>query len=212
MKKTFALVVLLAAVAPPAVTNANASPRRSAQDEAETAANKNSAVLVRRLTSRDPAERQRAAEELAELRATEHLRLVEGYRLQEKNARARVALDWALYRMGRKESLFDLVRALDTSRSDQAQVYLYRLGDPAPLYVFLDSTRGATQVKLLQVLADIGDAATLEHVAPLTRSLDPKVADAARQAADEISKRTGQPADTQTTQPPADGSVPGPLK
>ncbi|HYP54393.1 MAG TPA: hypothetical protein VEQ42_12670, partial [Pyrinomonadaceae bacterium] len=78
MKRTFALVALLTAVASFALTNANASARRSTQDEAEATTNKTAAALVRQLTSRDPAERQRAAEELAELRATEHLRLVEG--------------------------------------------------------------------------------------------------------------------------------------
>lgn len=180
-----------------------------AQDDDETPPRKDTSAFIRQLTSGDPLARQRAAEELAETRAVEHLRLVEGYRLQEKNARARVALDWALYRLGRADSLYDLVRALDSSRSDQATVYLSRLESPEPLYAFLERARGNTQIKLLNVLAYVGDAATLERVAPLTRSADPRVAAAARAAADEISRRLAAPASTTQRQPGEEG-VPAP--
>jgi hypothetical protein len=73
-------------------------------------------IVVRRLINRDAVERQRAAEELARLADPEPRNLVEGYRLQEKNARVRLALDWALYRMGKTEALFGVVQSLDSSR------------------------------------------------------------------------------------------------
>ncbi|HEV2763621.1 MAG TPA: hypothetical protein VGV38_11640 [Pyrinomonadaceae bacterium] len=210
MKRTFAPTLLLA-VAFAFFAFVFAPAPALAQDEDETPARKDTSKLVRQLTDRDPLVRQRAAEELAEARASEHLRLVEGYRLQEKAARVRVALDWALYRMGRKDSLFDLVRALNSSRSDQAQVYLSRLETPEPLYVFLERADGNTQIKLLGVLAYVGDASTLERVAPLARSLDPKVAEAARAAADEISKKLAPPAPESTTRrQPEQEDVPAP--
>jgi predicted DCC family thiol-disulfide oxidoreductase YuxK len=173
-------------------TQARARVANAQDDDEPTLARSSSAdssALVRQLTSRNAQERQRAAEELAHLAPVEHRRLVEGYRLQEKNSRVQVALDWALYRMGKRESLYSLVRALDSDRSDQAVVYLSALETPDALYNFLERTNGHTQIKLLQVLAHVGDASTLERIEPHTRSLDPKLAEAARSAAQDISQR-----------------------
>src|SRR4026208_400856 len=65
----------------------------------------NTADLAKQLGSRDPLLRQRSAEALARLVATDQRKLVEGYQLQEKNKEVRLALDWALYRMGQAAAL-----------------------------------------------------------------------------------------------------------
>jgi hypothetical protein len=149
-----------------------------------------SASVSRRLASHNPAERRGTAEELARLAAVEHRRLVEGYRVQEKDAAVKNALDWALYRMGRNESLFPLVRALDSKKqAEQAVGYLKQLESPQPLYVFLGRVNGNTQIRLLEVLASLGDRDTLERIRPLTQSLDPGIADAAKFAEREITIR-----------------------
>src|SRR5918999_1177549 len=75
-----------------------------------------SAAVARKLSSRIASERRAAAEELARLAAVEHRRLAEGYRVQEKDAGVKLALDWALYRMGKNETLFQLVNALAKKR------------------------------------------------------------------------------------------------
>jgi hypothetical protein len=145
------------------------------------------------LTNADPLVRQRAAEELARLAATDRRRLVEGYRLQEKNERVRLALDWALYRMGKAEALYAVVRALGTSRYNQSQAYLAALESPAPLHAFLDRVGGVTRLRLLETLARSGDADTLERLKPYAASNDAKVADAARFATREITRRLSAP-------------------
>src|ERR1041384_4124045 len=78
--------------------------------------------------------RQRSAEALARLAATDQRKLVEGYRLQEKNKDVRLALDWALYRMGRSEALYRIVDELDSGRQGQAIDYLSGLESPDLLY------------------------------------------------------------------------------
>src|SRR4051794_14322719 len=89
MKKSLIiLLIIAAAAAAQAQTGDNDT---NAQDPA--------AVAVKRLASRDPLARQHAAEELARFEATDQRRVIEGYRLQEKNERVRLALDWALYRL-----------------------------------------------------------------------------------------------------------------
>jgi hypothetical protein len=166
-----------------------------------------SATAQKQLASRDPLIRQRAAEDLAQLAAPENRKLLEGYRLQEKNARVKLALDWALYRIGRTEALFTVVRALDSQRASQAFGYLTTLDTPDPLYLFLERMNGNTQVKLLEVLAKIGDAATLDKIKSYSNSLDPRIAEAAQLATREIEGRLGEPpAANMSTRPRQVGS------
>lgn len=183
---TAALFGLLAAAHLPS-SRARAS--RASNQAQEYAASRSSADVARRLSSRNPLQRREAAEELARAAAVEHLRLAEGYRLQEKDERVKLALDWALYRMGRTQALFPVVDALDTSRAEQAVQYLSALDGPTPLYVFLDRVNGKTQIRLLEVLARVGDSETLERLKPFYASLDPTTADAARFAEREITIR-----------------------
>ena len=162
----------------------------SAQNEPSSAPGVGSAAVARKLSSRSPLERRAAAEELARLAVAEHRRLAEGYRAQEKDTRVKLALDWALYRMGKNESLFPLVRALgEKKQAEQTVAYLKQLEGPAPLYVFLNRVNGNTQIRLLEVLAAVGDRDTLERIQPFTLSLDPGIADAAKFAEREIQIR-----------------------
>jgi hypothetical protein len=181
-----ALIILLAFVA-------NAQ-QDDAGDEKPADAN----ALMRQLTDRDAFVRQRAAEELARLADTKQRKLVEGYRLQEKHPRVRLALDWALYRMGKPDALYTVVRDLDSTRYNQSEAYLAELETPEPLYAILPRVNGNTQIKLLEALARTGNSGTLEIVRPYAESPDFKIADAARFATREITRRLDAP-----TQPDA---------
>ena len=159
-------------------------------------ARSNPAEFAKQLGSTDPLVRQRSAEALARLAATDQRKLVEGYQLQEKNKEVRVALDWALYRMGRAEALYRVVDELDSGRQDQAIGYLTELESPDVLYPFLKRATNAPRINagLLKALARIGDAQTLELIKPFRDSHQPHVAEAAEIAHDEIEKRLGEPA------------------
>ncbi len=163
-------------------------------------ARSNSAEFAKQLGSTDPLLRQRSAEALARLAAGEHRKLVEGYQLQEKNKEVRLALDWALYRMGRSEALYRVVQNLDSSRQDQAIGYLAELERPDLLYPFLNREKNRPRLTagLLKALARLGDAHTLEVVKPYRESHEPFVAEAAEIAHDEIEKRLGEQATTPT--------------
>lgn len=186
---------------------ASASRTASAQTTSESAqeqsasSKQSSAEIARKLSSRDALERQRAAEELARLVATDQTKIVAGYRAEEKNERVRLALDWALYRMGKAAALFAIVRDLDSSRRNQSYAYLIQLESPEPLYAFLPRTNAKTQIALLEVLARIGDDETVARVQSFTASTDEKVAEAARFATSEITRRQSQT--TTPTTPPA---------
>ncbi len=181
------------------IVNAASLPMITRQDGVLEEGQADANVLMRQLTDRDPLVRQRAAEGLARLAATGQRKLVEGYRLQEKHARVRLALDWALYRMGKGDALYAVVRDLDSTRYNQSEAYLAELETPEPLYNILPRVNGNTQIKLLETLARAGNASTLEIVEPFASSLDPKIAEAARFAQREITRRLNEPQpDTKT--------------
>jgi hypothetical protein len=161
------------------------------------------AEFAKGLGSTDAHVRQRSAEALARLAATSQRKLVEGYQLQEKNKEVRLALDWALYRMGRAEALYRVVDELDSGRQAQAVGYLSELESPDLLYPFLKRTNNAPRINagLLKALAHIGDAQTLDLIKPFLESHQQYVAEAAEVAHDEIEKRLGEPAPTTRTRP-----------
>jgi HEAT repeat protein len=159
------------------------------------------AEFAKGLGSTDPHVRQRSAEALAKLASTSQRKLVEGYQLQEKNKEVRLALDWALYRMGHSEALYRIVDELDSGRQAQAVGYLSELESPDVLYPFLKrSNTNAPRINagLLKALARIGDAQTLDLIKPFLESHQQYVAEAAEVAHDEIQKRLGEPAPTTT--------------
>ncbi len=159
--------------------------------------------LATQLASPDPLVRQRSAEALARLAAADQIKIVQGYQLQEKNKEVRLALDWALYRMGKSELLYRVVHELDSGRQLQAVGYLSELDSPDLLYPFLTKPGNPPRVNagLLKALARIGDAKTLELVDPMRESLQPNVAEAAETAHDEIEKRLAQSGPNLPTRP-----------
>ena len=161
------------------------------------------AEFAKGLGSSDPTVRQRSAEALARLAATSQRKLVEGYQLEEKNKEVRLALDWALYRMGRAEALYRIVDELDSGRLTQAVGYLSQLESPDVLYPFLKRSNNAPRINagILKALAHIGDAQTLDLIKPFLESHQQYVAEAAEVAHDEIEKRLGERAPTTRARP-----------
>ena len=190
MKLVLLIVVILLPVAHGSATYAQTV------DVDGVDARSNPAEFAKGLSSLDANVRRRSAEALARLAATDQRKLVEGYQYQEKNKEVRLALDWALYRMGRAEALYRVVEDLDSGRQDQAIGYLSELESPNDLYPFLKRTNNPPRVNagLLKALARIGDAQSLDLIKPFRESHQPYVAEAAESAHDEIEKRLAEPA------------------
>jgi HEAT repeat protein len=172
----------------------------SAQDENEE---QSSAGYARQLSNTDPAVRQAGAEGLARLVDLKQRKLLEGYLLQEKDKRVRLAIQWALYRLGKSELLFQIVRDFDSSRHDQAVGYLSQLESSEPLYVFIkqEDTHPKILVGLLEVLGRTGDKDTLQQIQPFQDHFEPKVADAAKEATVLIQERLAESQPVTKTRP-----------
>lgn len=168
-----------------------------------------SAQFAGQLGHADPLVRQRAAEALARLAATDQKKVVEGYQLQEKNKEVRLALDWALYRMGKTDTLFRIVRELNSSRHDQAVGYLKQLDSANLLYPFLkeNDTPAKVTAGVVEALGQIGDNETLPLLRPLCDSFAPGVAAAAEVAIEQIEARLGQAETTLPSRPRTVGST-----
>lgn len=183
------LSLTLMALAIVCVVSATARAQSSETEETENPNDLAARAAVERLSSSDSLLRQQAAEELARLSANDQQKMVEGYYIQEKNPRVRLALAWALYRMSKSQLLFAVVRDLDSSRALQAAGYLRTLDTAEPLYMFLSNAKPRIQIELLKVMADIGDQTTLAQIQPLTESYDLKVSAAAQRATFAINER-----------------------
>lgn len=169
----------------------------------------NAKAIAARLGSKDAYERQRAAEALATLAAVSEKKMLEGYRLQEKDKSVRLALDWALYRTGKTEALYQIVRELDSSRHDQAVGYLQRLDSPALLHEVLLRDRNQPQITagILEALAKIGNNESLELAKSFRDSFNPGVAAAAEIATDAMEKRLAQNENMPPSRPRTVGSA-----
>ena len=157
----------------------------------------------------DPLVRQEAAEALARLAAVDQKKLVEGYHFQEKNKNVRLALAWALYRMGKSDMLFQIVRELDSGRHDQAVSYLSKVDTPALLHSYLKDEDKPAPITagLIEALAVIGDQESLALVTPFRDSFLPGVAAAAEDAIDKIEARLAQSEPAKPTRPRTVGST-----
>ena len=157
-------------------------------------------VIAARLGDRDPSTRQKAAEALAKLAAVDQKKMIEGYRLQENDKQVRLALDWALYRIGKTEALYQVVLGLDSDRHEQAVGYLAQIDSPALLHDFLTRERSKPKVivGIVEVLTLIGDNESLEMIKPLRDSVAPGVASAAESAVEQIEKRLAESSNAST--------------
>lgn len=169
-----------------------------------------SSGLARQLSDPDPLVRQSAAEGLARLVAVEQLKMIQGYQLQEKNKNVRLALDWALYRMGKQEALFRIVRELDSSRHEQSVGYLKQLDAPGVLHPLLAQADNSAKITvgLVEALAQLGDQESLELIKPLRDSFVAGVAEAAELATDKIESRLTETESTPVSSRPRTVSKP----
>jgi hypothetical protein len=197
MRFSFVLSILTLMLALPLGRTVNAQVVVPNSDGIDARADAN--AIAARLGSPDAFERQKAAEALATLAAVSQKKLIEGYRLQEKDKKVRLALDWALYRIGKQESLFQIIMELDSGRHDQAVGYLSQLDTPAPLNDILKRERDPRiTTGVIQALGRIGDAQSLELIKPFRDSFAPGVAGAAEVAFEAIEQRLAQ---TETVMP-----------
>lgn len=110
--------------------------------------------------------------------------------LNEKSAPVRLALDFALYRLGRDEHLLGLVRGLE--KGNQGFDYLLELGpdEVSKLYPYIRAEKDSMKARLLEIVGLRGDESALSIVQEMVASNNADVVSAANLALRRIQGRT----------------------
>lgn len=114
-------------------------------------------------------------------------------RLGEKDAKIRTVQAYALFRMGRKEYLDELVRALGTKKSNQeARQYLVELRpeEMPDLYAQIKNNDVNVREALADILGMIGDSAAIPVLQELSRDRRGQISALANQAMRRITAKT----------------------
>lgn len=102
---------------------------------------------------------------------------------EEDDADVRIALAFGLVTSGQTAYLEEIVRALDSRRDDQAEIYLFELGSYegklSELYPHLRNPNSDIRSKLVRVLGNIGQPEARPYIQPLTEDPDRDVVEAA---------------------------------
>ena len=113
----------------------------------------------------------------------------------EKNADARLAMEFAITALGRNDYLSAIIQSLDSGQSDEAQAYLVELarrpGFLAELYPYMNSRDAQVQQRLCDVLMYAGDATSIQPLEQLSHDRNNQVAAAALRALSAVRRRTG---------------------
>ncbi len=114
-------------------------------------------------------------------------RVAEKY-LQEKSSKTKLGMSFALYRMGRKEHLIEVVKS-----SDKVQAYHYLLefnaSEIQELYPYMLTVEHPIRLRLLDIFGLRADSSAVPVIEDLMQSTDPELASAANLAMRRIQGR-----------------------
>jgi HEAT repeat protein len=160
--------------------------------------------FVKALSSADDSQRTSAAEGLARAADPETLPEIQKALSVEKKADPKLAMEFALAAMGRKDDLGILVNEVGSKlRGQVAQAYLRELTrephSPSLLYPYLNHSDAAVRKGLCSVLMFTGDQTSLPELERLSRNSNKDIAAEALRAQRAIRARTA------ATAPPGSG-------
>ena len=150
-------------------------------------------IFAAAIAQPDQRYRQAAAEGLARIGETEFVTAVSRQRLIENKDGPRMAQSFALFRMGRREYLEDLIRGLEDG-NEQAFSYLleFKRAEVPLLYPFLESSNARVRSKVAEALGWIGNAEALKRLDPLAADPNSDVVSSSVQAIHRINARVAK--------------------
>ena len=156
-------------------------------------------LFIKALWSDDKGIRQGAGEGLARAADPQSRAELEKALTVEKDARAKLAMEFALAALGKEDAVSDVVSELGSKiRGDVARAYLTELSrNPAflpKLYPYLQSPDAGIRKRLCEVLMYSGDQASLQQLDRLEHDPDTDVAAAALRAKRAIRARLDEAA------------------
>jgi len=125
--------------------------------------------------------RRFGAEGLGRSKSESHLSLIAKKYLREDSSDVKLAMGFALFRLGREEHLVELV---DNAQKDQAYYYLleFEPEEVKALYPYVQTEKKAIRIRLIDVLGLRGDASAIPLVEEMSSSEDADIASSANVA------------------------------
>lgn len=156
-------------------------------------------VFVENLDDKDGDRRQYAVEGLARIGEHRYLDQISRAILTERNDDVKLAEYWAMYKMGNRDAIQDVVRRLASDQQQQAHQYLMEVDNPADLYPYIHSSDRTISLDIIKILGEIGNRETIAELKPVVEASGRKSADAATVAIKRIEWRiSGRPNATDT--------------
>jgi HEAT repeat protein len=151
-------------------------------------------TFVENLGDKDPDRRRYAVEGLARIADPRYMDQMSRLLLTEKDGGVKLALHFALYKMGSNANTQFIVRKLYTDQADQARAYLLEANDPADLYPHIKSSNKTVRREVISVLGRIGNRETIKELEPVARTSGTETANTATVAIKQIEWRiAGRP-------------------
>lgn len=151
-------------------------------------------TFVENLGDKDPDRRRYAVEGLARIGDPRYADQMSRLLLTEKEREVKLALHFALYKMGSNANTQFIVRKLYTDQAEQARAYLLEANDPADLYPHIQSSNKTVRREVIAVLGRIGNRETIKELEPVARTSGTETANTATLAIKQIEWRiAGRP-------------------
>ncbi|MBI3652864.1 MAG: HEAT repeat domain-containing protein [Acidobacteria bacterium] len=151
-------------------------------------------VFLENLTDKNAERRQYAVEGLARIGDQKYADQISRLLLTEKNNDAKLAEQWALYKLGQREQIRFIVPKLYSGQDEQAYGYLMEINSVTDLYPYARSSNLEVRRKVIEILGKIGDKSTIAELQPVATSSSAETADMATVAIKRIEWRiAGRP-------------------
>jgi HEAT repeat protein len=151
-------------------------------------------VFVENVGDKDPERRRYAVEGLARIGDPRYMDQFSRLVLTEEDADTKLALHWAIYKLGSRPDIQYVVRKLDTGQAEQAREYLLEVNSPDDLLPYIKASNKKVRREVIDILGQIGDRETINDLEPIAQSSGAETADAATLAIKRIEWRiSGKP-------------------
>jgi HEAT repeat protein len=151
-------------------------------------------VFIENLTDKDAGRRQSAVEGLARIGDQKYADQISRLVLTEKDKDVKLAQQWALYQLGQRDQIRNIVPKLYSGQNDQAYAYLMEINQVSDLYPYTRSSNLEVRRKVIEILGKIGDKTTIAELQPVATSSGAETADTATVAIKRIEWRiAGKP-------------------
>jgi len=155
---------------------------------------KSEQTFVENIGDKDSERRRYAVEGLARIGDARYMDQFSRLVLTEKDSDTKLALHWAIYKLGSRPDIQYVVRKLDTDQAEQAREYLLEVHSPDDLLPYIQASNKRVRREVIGILGQIGDRETIRELQPIAQSSGAETADAATLAIKRIEWRiSGRP-------------------